>query len=208
MSNQIWKRPIEICVTVVSVDAWLLGNLGEHTFITLLFCWVSLAWLASLFRWYCVLYESLFFSFYWTPDIQTGWQERGSLGFVELPYAPQMQYFSDSFASLLLCVVATVSQSIRHRQSKVTCQQQLQCVTLFSLLTSCYSFVSREGTSQLQSVTFPVSNAATAYHLGNCDKRTLMSQGLRWRLTIQEFFHSYRWHYIVIWLAEFFFFML
>lgn len=123
-----------------------------------------------------------FFSFYLTPDKQTGRQERGRLSFVELPYAPQMQYLClflfcfICFTSLCCCngnsvFLGFVPHSIRHRYSKVMCQQQ--CVTLFLLLTSCFSFVSWKGTSQFLSVTFPVSNAATAYRLGNCDKLTL-----------------------------------
>lgn len=111
---------------------------------------------------------------YLTPDKQTGLQERGRHSFVPLPYAPRMQYlclfFLSSFTVLSCCCnrisvfLGFVSDLVRHRCSKVMCQQ---CNIVFAphvLLLLC----NLGRSCHFLKATFPVSNAATVHRLGNC----------------------------------------
>lgn len=169
----------------------------------LAFCWVILALLSSLFRWSMCRCEKHFFRFWLLVNRLFCGKEAHAVLWGCLTHRK-----CSSCVCLLFCFtcsisscccsgnsvfLGSVSHLIRHGYSKVMCQLY---VTWFSLLASCYSFciVGRDG--QFQSVTFPVSNVATAYRLGACDKLVTL-QGLQWKLTIQEFLQSYIWDYLI-----------
>lgn len=128
-----------MCVTVVSVAARPLENLGTYSCILLYLLGLSGPNQQSDDH---VSSEKSTCSFCLSPGKQAG--KGAHAVFVELPYTPQMQclcFFCYICSTLCSFWGLCLSQSDTHTP-KVMCQL---CVTLFALLASCYSFVLREG---------------------------------------------------------------